>query len=270
MKANMILKALIGASAMLIALVAGCASNDKALAPSNPAPESVSPIEAPSAAPSVESVLERYIEATGGRARSEAVHAIITRGWAEISGLLCAIEVIQEAPNKSLTRISIPGMGDILQCSDGEIAWLDSAVTGPILFEGEELEAMKAISAFDYHLDPASYGFSASYAGLEHVEGKPCHALRFEGPGGIVIIDYFDASSGLLVKKTSTQKGMGGETTSSILISDYREVEGLLMAFKQIQEGGGQSMAVSLEEVLINPEIAPDAFAPTSAVAGLL
>ena len=87
----MIRISLLSAIAALLVLSVSCASRADALGVHiSPAPESGSAIEARATpeAPSVESVLERYIEATGGRERSEAVRSIITRGQAEISGAL--------------------------------------------------------------------------------------------------------------------------------------------------------------------------------------
>ena len=90
--------------------------------------------------PKAEAVLDRYIEATGGRAAYEGTHTEIATGSMEIvgMGIQGKLVIYNAEPNQSLTEIEIEGIGKILEGTDGQTAWSLSALQGPRLKEGGE------------------------------------------------------------------------------------------------------------------------------------
>ncbi len=60
------------------------------------------------------------------------------------SGVTGTLEIFGAKPNKTLLKISLGGIGEILEGFDGTIGWSLSPMTGPMLLEGKELEEKRS------------------------------------------------------------------------------------------------------------------------------
>ena len=80
----------------------------------------------------IDAVLDRYIEAMGGRAAIEKVTTRIIKASFEGPGMPAALDWTQyaKAPNKQLAEIDIAGMGKMLDGFDGQIAWSKTPLPG--------------------------------------------------------------------------------------------------------------------------------------------
>src|SRR5690242_1955488 len=83
--------------------------------------------------PKADTILDKYIEATGGKAAYEKNHTEVSTGSMEFvgKGIKGAISSYRAEPNKSYTEIDIAGIGKVKEGSDGTIAWSLSAMQGP-------------------------------------------------------------------------------------------------------------------------------------------
>jgi len=100
--------------------------------------------------PSGSSVLERYLTAIGGRdalVSHRSVHASGTLTM-PAAGLTGTLDIYAAAPNRTLLRVSFPGVGEVFEGFDGTHAWTLSAMSGPMLLEGKALEEKKFDSEF--------------------------------------------------------------------------------------------------------------------------
>ena len=72
--------------------------------------------------------------------------------------------------------------------------------------------------------------------------------------------NYYDAESGLLIM-TEESTNQGGNTITSITkFSDYREVDGILYAFKREITAGPQKIEFEITSVIFNEEISDEFF----------
>src|SRR4051794_4598106 len=90
--------------------------------------------------PKGETILDKYIELTGGRAAYEKNHSEVSVGTMEFvgKGIKGNISSYRAEPDKSYTEIDIQGIGKVKEGSDGKVAWSLSAMQGPRLKDGEE------------------------------------------------------------------------------------------------------------------------------------
>src|SRR5213592_4738942 len=72
-----------------------------------------------------DTILDKYIEATGGKAAYEKRHTEVSTGTLEIvgKGIKGTITSYRSEPNKSLTEVDIQGIGKVTEGTDGTIAW---------------------------------------------------------------------------------------------------------------------------------------------------
>ena len=101
----------------------------------------------PSAAktPTVQEILAKYVQAIGGRAANEKIKSRMSKGTQEIAaaGIKGTFEKYAAAPNKSISKAVIPGVGEITGGFDGQTAWSINPVQGNRDKQGEELAQAK-------------------------------------------------------------------------------------------------------------------------------
>ena len=95
--------------------------------------------------PSARSIVDRHVEAIGGReavlghSSSHATGSMTVTG----SGITGVLDIYGAKPDKSLIKINLGGIGDVLEGFDGVNGWSLSPMTGPMLTQGKELEEKK-------------------------------------------------------------------------------------------------------------------------------
>src|SRR5574339_831898 len=94
------------------------------------------------ALPSARQIVDRHVAAIGGRAAIMAHTSSHATGTISIpsAGLSGPLEVFAARPDKSLLKMSLGGLGDLQEGFDGTIGWSISAMTGPTLLQGKQLE----------------------------------------------------------------------------------------------------------------------------------
>src|SRR5271157_2314255 len=123
--------------------------------------------------PKAETVLDHYVEVTGGKAAYEHRHNEIEHGAIELSanGIHGTVTIYQAAPNKTLSVIEIEGVGKVESGSNGEIAWERSIVQGARVKQGEEKIDSLRDSTFNAPIYWRTIYAKAETAGSETVNG---------------------------------------------------------------------------------------------------
>ncbi|MDQ6698752.1 MAG: hypothetical protein M3Z36_01045, partial [Acidobacteriota bacterium] len=111
-------------------------------------------IYAQDALPKGEAVLDKYVEATGGKAAYAKVHNSITKGRMEIvgQGVKGDLTVYSAEPSKMYSVFEIDGVGKIEEGTDGTVAWSLSALQGARVKEGEEKAVALRSANFNNHV----------------------------------------------------------------------------------------------------------------------
>src|SRR5262252_4932208 len=83
------------------------------------------PAAAPAADPTGEAIVDKSVEATGGRAAWEKLKTEVAKGSLELTamGMKGDLTIYKAAPNKSYTVIDFPGFGKAEEGSNGQVAW---------------------------------------------------------------------------------------------------------------------------------------------------
>jgi zinc protease len=195
----------------------------------------VKPVASPSAdLPTAKEVVDRYVKAIGGR---EAVLKAKTRqqtGTMELSqmGLKGTFESFARSDDRSYTRVSLDGVGDILDAYDGATAWSSNPMQGSRVKAGKELEQWKRGSSFtrEANLDKV-YG-KLTVRGIEKVGEKDAYVVVGSTDGLPDDILYFDKETGLLVRSDGIALAPEGQQATTSFYDDYREVNGVKTPFK--------------------------------------
>ncbi len=211
--------------------------------------------------PKAETILDKSVEVTGGKAAFEKMHSTIITGSMDVpaQGIKGTMVITKAEPDKSLVEIEIAGVGSIKDGYDGKTAWEINPMMGARIKDGDE----KADAVREAHFHEENWRDDykkVETVGSETVDGKDCYKLVVTPNEGSPMTEYYDKKTGLLMKSTATRTTAMGEMAVEILFSDYRKEGDLLVAHKIAQSAAGMQYTITLEAFKFNAEIAKDKF----------
>ena len=185
---------------------------------------------ADAALPPAQSIIDRHIEAVGGRAAIKSHNSVNIKGSITIpaNGMTGTIELFAARPNKTLAKTNLAGIGEVMEGFDGTVAWSISPMTGPMLATGDEL----AQKAFDANFDGA-LGIASRYDAIKTVEkttfeGRPVYKVALTRKGGGDDIEFYDVETGLKAGGTIERKNPMGTISVTSTLSDYKKFGDIL------------------------------------------
>ena len=235
----------LGAAATAAPLAAQTPATAPAAA-SAAAPKSTAPL------PEARTLLDRYAKAVGGRdalAKHSSMHQTAVLEFAG-AGIKADLHIFTAKPNRMLTRMTIPGMGDISRGYDGTTGWSIEPTSGPMILGGKQLDQMRIESDFMGMMhDPKNY-VSTQTVGLVDFEGKPAYEVRLVRAGADTATEYFDPQTGLMVGLVRSTESAMGRMTVTGTVADYKPFGGLLLPTHLTQRlATGQQMSVTVSAV---------------------
>jgi zinc protease len=212
------------------------------------------------ALPKAETVLDKYIEATGGKAAYKKLHSEILTSSTEFVGksVRASIVAYKAEPKKSYSVVEIEGIGKVEQGINGDVAWERSALRGPRLKDGEEKFA--AMHEASLHEDWREFYKKAEMAGVETVDDQTCYKLVLTPNEGKPETRYYDKKSNLLVKVSKLVTTQMGEIPAEFTVSDYKKVGDILVPHSIRQKALNQEFLVVIQKIDQNPKIPDNRF----------
>ena len=201
--------------------------------------------------PTAKELIGRYIEAMGGEAKLKSVQSSHARGTMEMAamGMSADMEIMAAAPNMFLMKMSMPGVGDIATGFDGEIAWVDNPMTGPMLLEGDQLKEM--VKQADFYSDLNYDKLYPTQETLEKVEfaGQHAYKVKLLDDDGKETLQYFAVENGYLIGTEGEQTNEMGTIMVTTELHDYSNVEGHLVPMKMVQKMMGMESVITMTEI---------------------
>ncbi len=203
-------------------------------------------------------ILSKMIDAQGGRERIQKIKDTTVTGTIELTqfGMEGTLTLYHKEPDKMRMDIEMMGML-ITQAYDGKTAWMFNSQTGENEEVPEQVAAELKREAFgnDSLLNPKKYGIHYTYEGTETIDGKEHHVLIQHFNDGFEAVLYVNGNTYLTTKSKATT--LDPQTGIEVLVetfqSDYKEVEGTVVAHSIISYRDGEEFMVStISEVNYN------------------
>lgn len=212
-----------------------------------------------------EKVIENYLNAIGGTANIKKIQSMVMRMSGELQGFKLEIVTKKQNPkkkglSKSSSSIILNGAMVVQKTVFDGVKGKQSGMAGEKMIEGEELEKMKLEAQPHAELRYAELGYKLKLIGIDKINNKDAYKVEITDPKGEIEFTWYDVESGLAVKKEATQDTPQGQVTSTTLMSDYREVNGVKFPYKIYQEVGPQIMDLTVTLIEINGKIDPKEF----------
>ena len=157
--------------------------------------------------PTVDHILDTYLQAIGGADQARRFSSRVMKGTfaAPAMGVTGTAEVYKAAPDKYFSLVHLEAVGDFTQGFDGQVAWSSDPNTGLRELNGEELADLRRQSQFYHELHFREIYPTRRVLGKSKVDGKDVWIVEATAPEAAPEKFYFEAASGLLVRHDSVQ-----------------------------------------------------------------
>ena len=192
-----------------------------------------SPQASPSATPalpSADEIFNKYAAALGGQSTIDKLKSRTAKGTiTQANGNSFQFEVSQAAPDKFYLLVTTP-QGTVQRGFNGQVGW-EKTARGVREVTGDELINLKAANGLFTLLK------------LKEQYARPPRVRKDKlGDRDVYVVDgtttenrrmrlYFDAGSGLLLRRTTTMSTIVGIIPDQIELEDYRDADGLKFPF---------------------------------------
>lgn len=224
--------------------------------------------------PSIDAVLDKYVQAIGGRDAVLKAKTRVIKGTFEMPGmgLKGNAEVLNKAPNKTLTILDIPGFGNIQQGFNGKIGWSQDPLTGIRDLTETEIELIKRQA--DLHREVLLKSIYPSLAVKDHAKvgttdtivvearavpaAKPAtgNEAKDQPPEKL----FFATDSGLLIKAEFEANTPQGRIPFEVFLEDYRTINGVKYPFISRTTNSSFNILMKTEDVKVNVDVADSRF----------
>lgn len=223
--------------------------------------------------PKAETLLDRYVEVTGGAAayqqlRTQQVVSDIEFAGQNIKGTTTVVSIY---PDRSLTTMELSGLGKMLSGVWDGIVWESSAIQGQRLAQGAERSFMRRLNDIRGAADWRKYYSTVTTEAEETIDNQACYRILYQPrDGGKPEYAWLAKDSGLLVKSRMTMITPMGEIPMEITVSDYKPAGKLLLPHASTQQVGPQKILSRIREVRTNLELNADSLQPPAEVQPLI
>lgn len=206
----------------------------------------------------LEEVLESHFEAVNQKAmlKVDNIHMV---GKSGRMGQNFDFEIWQVRPGKSRMEVDIQGQ-KMIQVYDGEKGYMVAPWTGSAEAQevGEtESEQMAEQADIDGELwNWKEKGSQLTLEGTEDFEGTEVILLKLINKAGNEKTYFLDADSYLIVKITGKMQMQGAEVVSESFLSNYKEVDGMVLPyFIENRMNGQVANSITVESMEFDTEI---------------
>jgi hypothetical protein len=238
-------------------LAAGSFAQTSAPAQSNGSPA------ATTALPSVDKILNKYLEASGGRVAWQKLNSRESKGVVDVPAMNTSgtVEVYEKAPSKVVVTITIAG-AVFTQGYDGKVGWSNDPKNGLREQTGDELAEARRDADFYHPLDMHNLYSNFKVKGTEDLDGRSAYLVEATpSEGGDPDKLYFATDTGLLVRGITQHHSPEGVISIQEDFGDYRTVDGITIPFQIRQTNGEMDFTIRMEEMHHNIAIEDAKFA---------
>jgi photosynthetic reaction center cytochrome c subunit len=211
--------------------------------------------------PSVDQILDKYIQALGGAQRLASLTTFAGQGTYEgydSYHVKVRLEIYAQSPGER-TIIAHTQNGDSTTTFDGRAGWV-AAVDKPVhllpFLPGPELDGARldADLCFPAGIKQALGQWRNGFP-VSTIEDREVHVIQGIAGGGSRVKLYFDSKTGLLARQLRYTNTIVGTIPIQIDYSDYREVAGVKMPFHWVVTWTGGQSIMELNAVQANVSI---------------
>ncbi len=223
------------------------------------------------ALPDAKKLLAESVEALGGAAKIEAIHSYYIVSTMTVDGLgIHGTANTWWRDGDFYVETDMPGVGRMRLGSKGGAVWSDDPINGLRTITGVEAEQAAWSTSRSLPLDWQRYFKSAETTEISEDGGQRLAVITFISPTGDEVLLRLDMKTKMPISQSFKQANPLGAMPVTVTFSDYREVAGTQVAYKQLVDASLTKMSSVIETFEINAEVPAEKFEPPGPKAILL
>jgi predicted Zn-dependent peptidase len=192
-----------------------------------------------------QNVLEKYIEAIGGKEKLMGVESYSLMAEAEMQGMILNLEVKKTSKNQFMQDVKVMGNSMSKQVVDGDKGYMVMQGQRKDLGE-DELKKVKEESAPFPELNLLNT--DVALEGVEVIDGKKAYKIKISDEK----TSFYDIETGLKIQDAVSVEAQGQQVNTTFDYTDYKEVSGIKFPFLFIQTMGPQKFDFIVKEIKVN------------------
>ena len=209
----------------------------------------------PQATPSAREIVDRHVRESGGQAAFKALKSIRAKGTLQLpaQGVTGEVETVLARPSKSITRLSVQGVGKFEEGFDGKIGWSIDPVNGPSLVTGKALLERGDEAWFDALQHTPDFVKEMTVVGRETFDKRPAYRLKVKLASGNEQEELYDVETGFQIGIEATREvPLGGSAPTTTIFRDYQKFGDVKMPATQVTKVIGIEQVVTFTSYEFN------------------
>lgn len=218
--------------------------------------------------PDAKELLAKSVEAVGGQATLDKVQSFHLEGTigAPKQNLTGKVETWWKGGDFYMVQ-TIPGLGINRSGKKGDVIWAEEPINGLRKLEGKEAEQHMWASSLLLTADWDQFFDEAKTTAERMVEGKKVYDIELSAKSGATLTVTLDAKTHLMVEQSFKVHSPLGSMPVTIRSTDYRDVDGMKIPYKQVTDASLMELTQELTVVELNAPVDEATFAmPTGDV----
>ena len=214
------------------------------------------------ALPTAQEVIDRYIEATGGKAAYASLKTRRAEGTFSMAdlGVEAKMTVLLRSDECAVVTIDVPNLGTFRQGMADGIVWTIRPTDGPRILTGAEAAATARTLRMDSETNLNSYR-DAQVVDVVALNGRAAYRMQLTAVADTLETRFYDVETGLLVRTIGKTGSALGDITVSSNFTDYEDAPPIRLPMKVQQMLPGASPESAMTKVEHNVDIPDAAFA---------
>ncbi len=218
--------------------------------------------------PDAADLLAKSVDAVGGKAKLESVKSFHLEGTigAPKQNLSGKVETWWKGGDFYMVQ-TIPGLGINRSGKKGDLIWAEEPINGLRKLDGKEAEQHMWASSLLLTADWPNFFEKATTVAERDIEGKKAYDIELSAKSGAILTVTIDATNHLMVEQSFKVFSPMGSMPVTIRSTDYRDVDGMKIPYKQVTDASLMELTQELSVVELNAEVDEANFAmPTEDV----
>jgi len=220
-------------------------------------------------AQSVDEIINKYIDARGGKDKLKAVQTVYMEGSRQMMGNEITVKVVVVQGKLYRTDFELGGTSGYTIVTPTE-GWtyfpMRSDKADPI--PADRLKAMQGQldvngALFDY----AAKGSKAELQGKETIDGKDAYKIKLTTSDGKDLTYYIDTKTNLLIQSKAMAPAMGNGAPQEVITNygDYKEFDGILFPQTISNPGNGPTAgSTTFDKIEVNKKVDDKLYKPSN------